>query len=178
MTPLSLLAQARALGVVLEPEPPDTIRLRGQTAALSSELRARLKAVKPELLALLTEADARQLTVADVWAAAYLRIQRAPSTAWPMGGLDILQRIRPGLFGKLDWAERDAERVSCAHRDGTADAETLRLAVARWEALALGCAELLTRCCHDCGGESLVALVDPTDGARYCRRCARPGVPR
>jgi hypothetical protein len=171
LTPVALLAEARALGVELMPEPPDGIRMRGPRKALTPELRERLRAVKPELLALLGS-EVRRVRVRDAWSASFGRLAALARTSWPTTGAAVLRWLRPEWARDLEEAEAAADTAGHAHLNG-GPWEVFAGALARWEASQVDVLRLLARVCHDCGREAAVAVV-LDDGRRLCRWCLAP----
>jgi hypothetical protein len=166
VTPIAVLAEARAAGLVIR---PDGENLHVQPAArLTPELRAKLVAVKPELLEMLK--DARQAEIAAAWAASYARIRRCE---WP--GRDVIVRLRPAALRAMDALERDAEIASRSYRAGTGSAEAFSAALAQWEGAVRDTATELNGLCHDCGQQTAAAVADPTTGERFCARCLAGG---
>jgi hypothetical protein len=167
MTPVAVLAEARSRGLSLAAEGARLL-YRGPKGALTAELRDRLEAVKPELLALLGT-HARQTRVRDTWSAAFRRLLALARDSWPLGGFETLSRLRPNLARDVEGAEVGAEAAGRAYTEGRAwDAYTTALAT--WEALYVEAIRLLASLCHDCGADVTAAVV-ADDASRFCRRC-------
>lgn len=169
-TAVAVLAEARRRGLALTPEPPDRLKVRGPADALA-ELRERLRAVKPELLALLSS-DARRERARDAWAAAFRRLAPLARDHWPTDGMRVTRWLRPGLARDVEAASVATEAAGRAYVEGAAW-EGFSAALGRWEALQGEAVRLLARVCHDCGREALVAVV-LDDGRRMCRPCLFP----
>jgi hypothetical protein len=169
--PAELLAEARERGLAISKEPPDQLRVRGPAGALTPEFRRRLLAAKSEVFALLASYEARQERAARAWSAAYQRLS-TKTKEWPTGGLDLLQRLRPGLLRDIVAAEGEGERATVAYRNGVEAEPWFKAALERWELLMLQAVEYLCRACCDCGRECTILLVDSIDGSRFCRSCA------
>lgn len=161
MTPLAVLAEARAAGLSLRPD-GEVLRIR-PAEQLTPELRAKLQALKPEVLAIL---GARQRQAAAAWAAAYSRLL---ACGWP--GRDAVERLTPDVLRTIDEAEELAEAATLEHRAGE-DSGRYQGAIARWEEMVRAASRTIAGLCHDCGRVASVAAADPTTGERFCRHCA------
>jgi hypothetical protein len=168
LTPLGVLAEARAAGLLLRPE-GEALRVR-PAERLTPELRAKLQALKPEVLELLSVRH-REATAA--WAAAYARLA---ACGWP--GRDAVERLRPVLLHGIDEAEESADAATLEYRSGEGSPAHYQVAVARWERLVRAAAWAIAGLCHDCGRPTLIAAGDPLTGERYCPRCLRIGPSR
>jgi hypothetical protein len=158
MSAAGLLVEARAAGLTISPA-GDDLRVRGR---LTGDLRERLTALKPELVALLREH--RQAETSDAWSAAYWRIRGR----WPGRAL-----VAPVLLEAIDTAEADAEQATLGYRAGTASFEAFTTALGAWEDLTRSAAHA----CSGCGQPDRTVTVVMDDGQRFCGACLRGGTP-
>jgi hypothetical protein len=87
----------------------------------------------------------------------------------------VAARLLPGALVDIDQAEAEAERLTVEYLAGEGTGDSYAAALERWEALLRGAAVALGRLCHDCGRETVAAMLDPSTGDRFCRDCLRPG---
>jgi hypothetical protein len=175
VTPVALLAEVRAAGADLSVRGADVLLHRA--SRIAPELRARLAAVKPELLELLAEAGERERRSEQTEAlnlAGWANVSVALGASDPEHALATLSALRPAGMLALTEARDQAEVAAAAWAAGAGTWEAFTAAALTWEALALDVARELARVCHDCGRETLAALADPLDGSRFCRRCVTP----
>lgn len=166
MTAVWVLAQCHAMGVSLTTV-GDGIRCAPGNR-VTPELLARIRAMKPELLALLARDD-RQVRVREAWRAAFGRLSPLARDSWPTGGAGVLGRVGPEMARDLSRAENTAEAAGRTFVAGGAW-DGFQAALARWEALQRGALEFLARVCHDCG-QPATAVVVLDDGRRLCGAC-------
>lgn len=158
MSAVALLMEAARLGcVALLDGDADRLRFQGTTDALGPELRERIVASKPELVAILR---ARRAETGAAWAAAYLRLRGA----WP-GRVGV----HPRMLAAVDAAEAAAERATAAYRAGTDTAEVFTAALGVWERLVRSA----QRACSACGNAASPVSVVMDNGRRLCPRCLR-----
>jgi hypothetical protein len=172
VTALALLSHCAGLGVKLVLEGEDRITLEGPKAARDS-VREAVRAVKPEVLALLRAH--RQTVVSNAYSEAFARIaQLYPD--------DLIGRLwsrittdHPALARSIDMAEMAADGAALAFQAGAAPDSSVFLAcLESWESTwreAITVASGTT--CDDCGKATTVLVL--TDyGCRFCRDCLRP----
>jgi hypothetical protein len=164
MTALGVLSLCAARGVKLVLEGGDRITLEGPQAA-RDEVRETIRAVKPEVLALLR--GQRQEEVSRAWAAAYGRLESQFSN-----GLDTSDSIAQPVVTAWNDAETDAEHVSAEYVAGKVQRTDFEAALAAWEGAVTKAIECRATC-DDCGRRAVV-LVTTDYGSKFCRRCLRP----
>ncbi len=142
MTVPELIAACRARSLELLPLPPDTIRVRGLLSRLTPDLRDRLRALKPEVLALLRgDGDAIAPRPGDLFGR-FLAVQRRIA-AWGLeargvhGHRQIAARW-PELWREVNATEARCRAAALVHVQGEAGAadifaEALAAHEAAWE---------------------------------------------
>jgi hypothetical protein len=166
VTALALLAEATAAGLALRVE-GDSLRIRPPDR-LTPELREKLQALKPELLAVL---GARQQAAGAAWAAAFGRLR---ACGWP--GAHLVALVRPDLQRTIAAAEGEAERLTAAYRAGAVELAAFVAGLDGWEVAMREAAVAVTDVCSDCGTPAAAMMGDPSTGERWCVRCWRAGV--
>jgi hypothetical protein len=165
VTAVAVLSEARVAGLILRPD-GDTLHVR-PADRLTPDLRAKLQAIKPEVIELLTF---RQKSAASAWSAAFLRLRPC---GWP--GREVIGRIRPALQREIDTAEAEAEAATTRYRSCEIESPALAITIERWERLVRKAAQECGALCHDCGRAAPAAAVDSTTGERFCVSCVRTG---
>lgn len=173
MTALGVLSLCASRGVKLVLEGGDRITLEGPKTA-RDEVRETIRAVKPEVLALLH--SQRQAEVSAAFAEAFGRISALYPDA--MAGT-LWARItseHPNLARGIDTAEQAADLAALAYQQGTApDSSAFLACLQTWErAWAEGIEAITGDTCSDCGKRAVVLVGLDYSTAKYCRDCLRP----
>ena len=171
MTAQSILAQARAAGLVLRPN-GDNIGIR-PAARLSPELREAIAACKTEVLRLLREK--RQAEISTAYAEAFSRLSNTyggdlVGTQW-----ERITSEHPALARAIATSEAACDAAALDYQRGTApDSGPFLTCLQTWKtARAEAIAVVTSNTCGDCGKRAVV-LVTTDYGARYCPRRLRP----
>lgn len=172
MTALGVLSLCAARGVKLVLENGDRITLEGPQIA-RDEVRETIRAVKPEVLALLRAQ--RQAEVSAAFAEAFARLGNLYDGDLVGSLWERITTERPTLARSIDSAEAASDAAAVAYQSGTvADSSQFLTCLSTWEtAWTEAIAAVTSRACSDCGRTDATIMVT-TDTGRFCRRCLQP----